>query len=51
METIFDYNPAREELARFFDKEQVDRIQEFKDKVYVNEDDDNYALGIIFHEK
>ncbi len=48
METIFDYNPTREELARFFHKELVDRIWEFKDKVYVDEDDANYALGILF---
>ena len=48
METIFDHNPSKKELARFFGSELADKANSFKDKVYRNEDDANYALGILF---
>ncbi len=48
METIFDYNPTNEELKRFGGLEAFRWLDSNGLQRFTNEDDANYALGLLF---
>lgn len=48
METIFDYNPTDEELKRFGGREQFEWYRKLRFDPFSNEDNANYALGLLF---
>jgi len=48
METIFDHNVTPEELVRFVGPYSVEEAFSKGPAMYTNENDANYALGILF---
>ena len=48
METIFDHNVTDEELKRFGGRECMEWIRSLQGDYYLNSDDANYHLGLLF---
>ena len=48
METIFDHNVTKEEMMRFVGPYDIEEAFAEGPSMYTNENDANYALGILF---
>lgn len=48
METIFNHNPTDEELRRFGGRDCLEWIKSLQGDYYLNPDDANYHLGLLF---